>query len=136
MNTELISSQLAVAYMTSSILEYLKNKSWFPLLSQNTPQINRAMALIASFCTAIGVHLVSDWQATTGVLVITISGLTWSGLVHGLLAWVQQHAFQEGAFRLLVQKDGNGNTARGNIHKTGYVAPDDEDEAVNVDHKG
>ena len=103
METELISSQLAVAYATSSLLEWLKGKSWFPLVNANTSSINRLVAIGTAFVAAIGVHLVSDWNQAEGVLVITINGLTVANIAHGLIAWIQQYAMQQGSYKLLIK---------------------------------
>lgn len=104
MESELLSSQLAVAYATSSFIEWLKHKPWFPFVGPNTAQLNRFAAVIGSFLAAVGVHIVSDWQATDGVLVITISGLSIANAVHVLMAWAQQYAMTQAAYKGLVKK--------------------------------
>lgn len=119
METELISSQLAVAYATSSLLEWLKHKPWFPLMQDKSAQLNRAMAMLAAFITAIGVHWVSDWQAANGVLTITISGLTWANIGHGFIAWIQQYAMQQGFWKVLVRSDSPVNVPAAEANKGG-----------------
>ena len=108
METELISSQLAIAYATSSILQWLKHQPWFPFMQANSASINRFFSIIIAFFAAIGIHWVSDWQAADGVMVITISGLTWGSIGHGLIAWIQQYAFQQGSYKMLVKGNGDG----------------------------
>ena len=97
--SELLSSQLSLAYVTSSVMEWLKHQGWFPLMDKETANLNRLVAVVASFLVAVGIHFSFDTSA--GVL--TITGLTAGNIVHGLLAWVQQFAFQQGAFKLLVK---------------------------------
>lgn len=103
MGSELISSQLAIAYASSSLIEWFKKRPGFPLLSADTPSLNRWAGLLTSFVTALGIHWITDWQATNGVLTVTITGLTVGNVAHGLLAWIQQYAMQQGAYRLLVK---------------------------------
>ena len=105
METELISSQIAIAYATSSILEWLKGRSWFPFMQDNASSINRFSSIAVAFFTAIGIHWVTDWQADNGVMIITITGLTWGSIGHGLIAWIQQFAFQQASYKMLVKSD-------------------------------
>lgn len=113
METELISSQVAVAYATSSLMEWLKHKPWFPLMQVQAASLNRAVAMIVAFFAAIGVHLVSDWTASDGTLVITITGLTLANVGHGILAWIQQYALQQGIWKVLVKQDSPINQPSG-----------------------
>ena len=106
METELISSQIATAYVISSLLEWLKGKPWFPFMKMDTSNLNRAFAVIVAFITAVGVHWVADWEATSGVLTLKISGLNWRSVGHGAVAWIQQMAFQQGTYKLLVKPNG------------------------------
>ena len=103
METELISSQLAVAYASASLLQWLKQQPWFPFMQLDSAKINRAFAVAVAFFTAIGIHWVSDFEATGGILTITISGLTGANIIHGLLAWVQQYGMQQASYKLLVK---------------------------------
>ena len=98
MESELISSQLAFAYVTSSVMEFLKNLSWFPLLQKEAKVLNTLIAVVVAFIVAIGIHWTFD--AAQGTLVI--SGLTWGSIGHGFISWVQQFAFQQGAYKMLV----------------------------------
>ena len=100
MESELISSQLSLAYATSAAIEFFKNQKWFPMLDKETQTLNRLVAIAASFVVAIGIHWTFD--AAEGTLVI--GGLTVANIWHGLLAWIQQYAFQQGAFRLLIKE--------------------------------
>ena len=100
METELFGSQLAFAYVASTFMEWLKHKPWFPLLDKEAAILNRLVALAVSFIVAVGIHWTFD--AAQGQLVIT--GLTWGGIAHSVVAWVQQYAFQQGSYKLLVKK--------------------------------
>lgn len=104
METELISSQLAFAYATSAVMEWLKHQKWFPLLDKEAKVLNRLFAVVASFIVAVGIHWTFD--SSQGTLVIT--GLTLAGVGHGFIAWVQQYAFQQGSYKLLVADKTNG----------------------------
>jgi len=113
METELISSQVAVAYAASSLMEWLKHKPWFPLMQTHSAQLNRAFSMIVAFFTAIGVHLISDWRSTEGTLVITVTGLTIANVGHGILAFIQQYALQQGLWKVLVKRDSPINQPNG-----------------------
>lgn len=104
METELISSQLSIAYGASAILEWLKRKSWCGFMNVDTPALNRATSMVVAFFTAIAIHMATEWEAQEGVLVLTITGLTAGNIAHGVLAWIQQFALQQGAFKLLIKE--------------------------------
>lgn len=100
METELLTSQLTTAYMISALLQWLKNKPWFPFTNINTAALNRATAMALAFITAVGLHYTFD--AEGGVL--TITGLTVANIAHTAWASVQQYALQQGVYKGLVKK--------------------------------
>src|SRR5262245_22656447 len=101
METELLSTQLAVAYATSTALKWLKYQHWFPLMAKEAAVLNRLFSLAVAFIAAIGIHYTFD--AATGTMVIT--GLTLPGILHGLWAWFEQFAMQQGVFKVIVQPE-------------------------------
>lgn len=98
---ELFSSQLAVAYATSTAIKWLKYQKWFPLMQQEAAVLNRMFSAAIAFIAAIGIHYTFD--VVQGTLVIT--GLTIAGVTHGLWAWGEQFALQQGVFKLIVQPE-------------------------------
>ena len=98
---EILSTQLAVAYATSTAIKWLKYQSWFPLMQQEAAVLNRIFAALVAFIAGVGIHYTFD--ATSGTMVIT--GLTVSGIFHGLWAWFEQFAIQQGVFKVIVQPE-------------------------------
>lgn len=103
METELITSQITAGYAAAALIEWLKHRSWFPFASVDNARLNRALAMITSFVTAIGLHFTFDSQA--GVL--TITGLTLVNVAHTVWAWVQQYALQQAAYKGLIKNGGS-----------------------------
>ncbi len=111
---ELLSTQIAVAYLTSNLLKVLKYQKWFPLMAQEAKVLNRIFAGFVAFVAAIGVHWTFDM--TTGTMIIT--GLTMAGIAHAIWAWFEQFALQQGVFKLIVQPEEVRQQNTGELPKT------------------
>lgn len=112
--SEIFSTQLAVAYATSNALKILKYKNWFPLMQQEAAILNRLFSTAVAFVAAIGIHWTFD--VTQGTMVIT--GLTAAGITHGLWAWFEQFAIQQGVFKMIVQPEEIRQQQIGELPKT------------------
>ena len=98
METELLGSQVSFAVAISYLMEWLKTKSWCPLIAKDAQVLNRLVAILIAFVIAIGIHY--EFDAVQGRLVV--DGLTLGNISHGLSAWVQQYIFQQIAYKKLV----------------------------------
>jgi hypothetical protein len=78
---------LAVPY----VLEWLKKSKYFPWLTQETKVLNRWVSGCAALVTTLGISY--TYSADAGQLIIT--GLTVSGVLHGMLEWLGQFAAQQ-----------------------------------------
>ena len=104
---ELLGSQFAVAYWTTHLLEYLKGRSWFPFLKFHAAHANRVFSAGLALLIALGLHYSFDAAVDAAghhVFSFTLALPTGGEFLHGLFAWVQQFAMQDGAYRLLVEK--------------------------------
>jgi len=88
-------SQFILAYATTFILQWLKEKPWFPWISYETEKLNKLVSYTVAFLTGLGVYVVFDKAA--GVL--TISGLTLANLYHALTHMGGQLVLQQVAYR-------------------------------------
>lgn len=102
MGAEELLSQLTSSAMVIYFLQTLKKSSWFPWLTAETKTLNRLVGFLGAGLTAVGIHFAFDVQQ--GQLLIT--GLTFSGLLHGAWHWAQQYALQQLAYDAAVASKG------------------------------
>lgn len=86
-----IVSQVVISGLIGYSLEFLKKTRFFPWLTMETKRANRAVAWLIALCAAIGIHF--QFDATAGQLVIT--GLTLTGITHGLWEYAKQLVLQQ-----------------------------------------
>jgi hypothetical protein len=98
---DILGTQFGVAYATSTALKWLKYQKWFPLMAKEAAVLNRLFSIGVAFVAAIGIHWTFD--AVAGTMIIT--GLTYAGIAHGLMAWFVQFAMQQGVFKTIVQPE-------------------------------
>lgn len=104
---ELVTSQLAGAALLAYLLQWLKATRLVPFISEHTKGINRALTGIMSLAASIGIHY--NFDSTAGIL--TIGGLHAGSILHGLWAWAQQWAFQQGAADMIFTRQVAKETA-------------------------
>lgn len=105
--TQELSVSLVFAFLASSALEWLKRKSWFPVITERTTWlVQRVTGVVVAIATATGIN----WTFTpdTGQLVIT--GLLWSSMSAALWDVTRQAVFQEMAYRGFVRPYRPGET--------------------------
>lgn len=100
MDSGLISSQLAFGYISSFALQWLKKQKWFPWVNMDSSQVNRFAAALTAFVVSAGV----SWHFDSSAGTLVIAGLTLSNVWSAFIAWVQQFAFQQGAYKMLIKE--------------------------------
>ena len=98
---ELLGTQFGAAYATSVALRWLKYQNRFPLMAREAATLNRLFSMAVAFFVAVGIHWSFDVEA--GRMVIT--GLTYAGLTHGVMAWFEQFSMQQFVFKTVVQPE-------------------------------
>jgi hypothetical protein len=89
------STQLALAAVSSMILQWVKNSAWFPWINRNTEKLNRVAAIVISGIGAIGIHMQYDGAAGS----LTLTGLTAQSVLSNGWTWFTQFAFQHGWYK-------------------------------------
>jgi hypothetical protein len=84
-------TQITASAMAVFIIQRMKNWSALPWITHWTPMVNRAVAILSAFLTAIGVHIAYSSVEHT----LLISGLTLTGILGMMWVWVKQFALQE-----------------------------------------
>jgi hypothetical protein len=84
-------TQITAGAVAVFIIQRLKAWSALPWISHWTPKMNRAVAIVSSFLTAIGVHVAYSSVEHT----LLISGLTLTGILGMMWVWLKQFALQE-----------------------------------------
>jgi hypothetical protein len=73
------------------LLQWLKGKSGFPLMSYNSETLNRWFTAFVALCTGLGIQM--SFNAGAGTLLI--SGLTFASVAsaaqHAAFQWAMQH---------------------------------------------
>jgi hypothetical protein len=93
-----IETQVTLAVALPYLLQWLKGKSGFPLMSYNSQALNRTFTALVAFCASLGIHITFNSIAGT----LLISGLTLSTIVtalqHGAFQWMMQH----GVYKMMI----------------------------------
>ena len=83
-------STLTASTLTVSIIQWLKNTEWIPLVNQHSARLNRIISWGAAFATGTGIHYTFNHDA--GVL--TITGLSLGVIFHTATVTMKQYAVQ------------------------------------------
>ena len=95
--------QIVVGFLAPFLLQFVKKSSWFPLLTDRTDKIIKMVwsALVAAG-SALAITFVFD--PTLGQL--TVTGLTWSNIGHGMLTFLVSMISQQVSYRMLINPKG------------------------------
>jgi hypothetical protein len=86
-----LGTEISAGAVAVFLIQKLKGWSALPWISRLTPAVNRAVAILSAFLTAIGVHFA--YSAVNHTLII--SGLTLTGILGMVWVWIKQFALQE-----------------------------------------
>ena len=97
--------QVIVGIVMSFVIQMLKKASWWPFLTERTDTILKiAFAALVAAGSALAISFTFD--ATLGQL--TVTGLTWTNVGHGALAFLTSFLSQQFGYRVLVSPKANG----------------------------
>jgi hypothetical protein len=99
-----LQTQIVVAMAMSYLLQWLKKAKWFPLLTERSDKIIKVVwsALVAAG-GAVAVTFAFD--PTLGQL--TVTGLDWTHMWNGLVAFLTSMLSQQAAYKVMIQKAGD-----------------------------
>lgn len=84
-------TQITAGAVSVFIIQKLKGWSALPWITHLTPTVNRAVAIVSAFLTAVGIHIAYSSVDHT----LVISGLTLTGILGMMWVWIKQFALQE-----------------------------------------
>lgn len=90
-----------VAWMSAKGIQLAKRLPWMPITFE-TETLNRWMARAVALVATFGLHATFD--ASAGVL--TITGLTWSGVFLSIGDYAKQFMLQEIAYKKFIRAEG------------------------------
>ena len=93
MNGQELSLQAILGYFVVTTMEWLKEKRWFPWISEHTKTVNRIVAALAATAYSLGIHY--QFDSTAGTL--KISGLHLDPIRDAVLGYVMQQLIYRGA---------------------------------------
>jgi len=100
MGAEQVVSQLTSAAIVVYALQWLKRSTFFSFITADTKTLNRFASGTLALASAFGIHAAYD--AHGGVL--TVTGLTTAGVLHGIWHWANQFAAQQVIYDSVAQK--------------------------------
>ena len=84
-------TQITAGAVSVFVIQKLKSWEALPWITHWTPMVNRLVAIVSSFLTAIGIHMAYSSVDHT----LVISGLTLTGILGMMWVWIKQFALQE-----------------------------------------
>lgn len=99
MNEQELIWSAVIAWMSAKGIQVAKMLPWMPI-NVTTERLNRWAARLVAMSATIGIH--STFDSTAGVL--TISGLTWSGVFLSIGEYAKQFMLQEVAYKKFVRE--------------------------------
>lgn len=97
---------LTINLVSAFIIEKVKGSRFVPFITQETKSLNRLIASFVSLAATVGVHFATN-NPSSGVYVITVSGLTATSVLHAGFDWLKSYIGQEIVYQKLL-KNGNG----------------------------
>lgn len=94
-----IGPNFVIGIVVVYLMEMVKRLRVVPWITQETRRLNRVLALVVAAAAAIGIHF--SFDASAGVL--TVSGLTLQGVLHGLYEFAKQAAMQQFAYDVAIE---------------------------------
>ena len=88
-----ITSHLTTGAAVVYGIQWLKACGWFPWLTSDTKQVNRAVSAVLAAIAAVGINWAYDASVDGGTLII--HGLSWSALATGAWEWFKQFTTQQ-----------------------------------------
>jgi len=97
---EQVQVQVVIGVVMSYLLEFLKKVSWFPVLTeQSTKFIKQVFSVLVAAGAALAISF--SFDPTLGRL--TIDGLTWTNMGHGLITFLLSLIVQHGTHTVLIK---------------------------------
>ncbi len=98
-------SQFTAAAVVVYALQMLKKSAWFPWFDQSTTSLNRVFSAVGALVSAVGVGVAfAPVVGVEGAYTISLTGITLSGIALGAWHWINQFAFQQITYDLVVSK--------------------------------
>lgn len=94
--TGLLVNQAMISAMIAYGIEFLKKTKYFPWITAESAKLNRGLAVAVTGLAAAGIHM------TYAGGILTITGLTWWSLAHGLWDWVRSFLVTQVAYDGLI----------------------------------
>lgn len=96
---QVLTNQIAYGILGHSIISWLKKTALVPFINKNSWWINRSLAIVLATISAVGINY-SYSYSPDGVFVLTLRGLTLSGIWSGLLQWLVAYGSQQLPYHL------------------------------------
>jgi hypothetical protein len=115
-----LSTQITLSALSVALIQKLKSSKWAPWIHGASDWLNRALSILMSVATAIGIHMTWEHGAVPGSYMIAVSGVTFIGIAGGLWAVVKSLVFNEIIYRGTVKTQAPGQP--GQVLGDGAVA--------------
>jgi len=96
---DMIPTQVLIGAVVAYLLQWLKGQRWFPFITeQGSKYAKVAISAVVAAASAFAIDF--DWNGAAGTLLI--SGLTWSHIWGGLVAFGISFLSQHASYELLI----------------------------------
>lgn len=93
-----ISNQVVLAAVVAYAIQFIKNSRFFPFITTETAKLNRALAVVLSGLSALGIHVVCS-KVNHSCTLTWVDGMT---IVTVLWHWVGQFVLQHGWYKAII----------------------------------
>lgn len=100
--TDNLQSELVYSYLSTTGLEWLKRQPWFPWVTTDAKNWNKAASAFIAFLGSVGIIFTAT-HSGVGVWDIHITGMTLGNILHVVGHAVRIYALQKTYFKAVIQ---------------------------------
>lgn len=99
MNPDALTTQVAIGVVIAHVIEWLKNREWFPWLDCHSTEVTRWVSRFVAVASGIGI------TATMGDHSVTLSWPTQEVAARELIGVINSWAVQQAAYKGLIKEN-------------------------------
>lgn len=92
---QVITDQIIYGVAGNWLIGKIKRSNLVPFINKHTYWLNRALTVLMALMSAVGIEHAYSFEATEGVFTLTLTGLTFWGVVHHLKQFLVAYVFQQ-----------------------------------------
>lgn len=104
MMDDTLTHQIALAVVVAYVIQWLKDRQWFPLLNADTARLNELCSVLGAFVSSVGIQFALQGTFDTGwhlALSIPPGPVIWDTVIHT----IGQFGIQQAIYHGLIKSD-------------------------------